>query len=395
MLPLFILAHFSHHVIAALLQPLLPFIRDDFALDYTQAGWVISAYTLAYGISQLPAGWLADRIGPRILITVGISGVGLAGLLVGLSPTYVMLIIFLVLMGAMGGGYHPSASPLVSESVDPNRRGRALGIHQIGGTASFFLTPLIAVGVAAVLGWRGTFISLAVVAIGFGIVLYLLLGRRGYTRKSEVAPVDNGAEAPPSYSGRLRHLTAFIILGVSLQTLLFSAVSLLPLFVVDHFGASVGAAAVLLAIYHFAGLWAGPLGGYLSDRVGKVPVMLLASLIAGPAIYLLGMVSLGWSIYIVLLVMGMTQYIGMPISEAYIISHTSKRNRSSVLGIYYFASRGGPGVIVPVVGYLFDRFGFSAGFTAVGAALLIIVLGCAAFLWRSRDSSPHNSSSFK
>ena len=100
-------AHFSHHVIAALLQPLLPFIRDDFALDYTQAGWVVSAYTLAYGFSQLPAGWMADRIGPRILITVGISGVGLAGLLVGLSPTYVMLIVFLVLMGMMGGDYLP------------------------------------------------------------------------------------------------------------------------------------------------------------------------------------------------------------------------------------------------------------------------------------------------
>lgn len=380
-------AHFSHHLIAALLQPLLPFIRDDFALDYTQAGWVVSAYTLAYGFSQLPAGWLADRIGPRILITVGISGVGLAGLLVGLSPTYVMLIVFLVLMGMMGGGYHPSASPLVSESVDPKRQGRALGIHQIGGTTSFFLTPLIAVGVAAALGWRGTFISLAIVAIVFGIVFYLLLGRRGFTRKTGAAAVDNRVEAPPSHSRRLRHLVVFIILGVSLQALLVSTIALLPLFVVDHFGAGVETAAVLLAIYHVAGLWAGPLGGYLSDRVGKVPVMLLVTLIAGPVIYLLRLVSLGWSISIVLLAMGMAQYIGMPISEAYIISHTSKRNRSSVLGIYYFASRGGPGIIVPVVGYLFDRFGFGVGFTTIGAALFIIALGCSAFLWGSRDSS--------
>ncbi len=381
------LAHFSHHLIAALLPPLLPFIRDDFALDYTQAGWVISAFTLAYGISQLPAGWLADRVGARILITVGISGVGLAGFLVGLSPTYVMLIVFLVLLGAMGGGYHPAASPLVSESVDPERRGRALGIHQVGGTASFFLTPLIAVGVAAALGWRGTFISLAVTAIVFGIVFYVLLGRRGHTKKTETAAVDNHVETPPSYSGRLRHLVLFVILGVSLLTLLFSIISLLPLFVVDHFGVGVEAAAVLLALYHFAGLWAGPLGGYLSDRIGKVPVMLVVSLIAGPVVYLLGLVSFGWSISIVLLVMGMSQYIGMPISEVYIISHTSERNRSSVLGIYYFASRGGPGIIVPVIGYLFDRFGFGAGFTIVGATLFIIALGCSVFLWGSRDSS--------
>ncbi len=381
------LAHFGHHVVASLLLPLLPFIRDEFALDYIQVGWMVSAFTLAYGVSQLPAGWLADRAGPRKLITVGISGVGLAGLLVGLSPTYVMLIVFLVLLGAMGGGYHPAASPLVSESVAPKRRGRALGIHQVGGTASFFLTPLIAVGVAAALGWRGTFISLAVAVIVFGIVFYVLLGRRGHTKETEAAAVDNHIEKPPSSSGRLRHLVLFLILGVSLQILLFSTISLLPLFVVDHFGVSEEAAAFLLALYHSAGLLAGPLGGHLSDRIGKVPVMLVVSLIAGPVVYLLGLVSFGWSISIVLFVMGMSQYISMPIAEAYIISHTSERNRSSVLGIYYFASRGGPGIMVPVIGYLFDRFGFNAGFTIAGAALFIITLGCSVFLWRSRDSS--------
>src|SRR3989304_1073092 len=127
LVPLFVLAHFSHHLIAALLQPLLPLIRDDFKLDYTQAGWVVSAFTLAYGISQLPAGWLADRIGARLLITIGISGVAVAGLLVGLSPTYTIMVISLVVMGILGGGYHPAASPLVSASVDQNKRGRALG----------------------------------------------------------------------------------------------------------------------------------------------------------------------------------------------------------------------------------------------------------------------------
>ncbi len=113
--------------------------------------------------------------------------------------------------------------------------------------------------------------------------------------------------------------------------------------------------------------------------------MLVASLITGPVIYLLGLVSFGWSISIVLFVMGMFQYIGMPISEAYIISHTSERNRSSVLGIYYFASRGGPGIIVPVIGYLFDRFSFGTSFTIVGTTLFIIALGCSVFLWGSRD----------
>mgnify|MGYP002397206928 CR=1 FL=1 len=117
-------AHFGHHLLTALPVPLLPMIRSDFALDYTQSGLVISAFSLSYGISQLPAGWLADHIGRRIMITIGICGVALAGLLVGLSQTYIMMIVFLVLMGMLGGGYHPSAPPIISASVEPKNRGR-------------------------------------------------------------------------------------------------------------------------------------------------------------------------------------------------------------------------------------------------------------------------------
>ncbi|MFC1953661.1 MFS transporter, partial [Chloroflexota bacterium] len=158
---LFMLAHFSHHLINSLLQPLLPFIRDDFGMNYTQAAWIVSAFTFAYGISQLPAGWLADRIGSRFLLLIGTVGVAICGLLIGFSPTYSIMVVFLVLLGILGGGYHPAASPLVSASVEEKNRGRALGIHQIGGTGSFFLSPIIAVGVAGIFGgWRASFIIL-------------------------------------------------------------------------------------------------------------------------------------------------------------------------------------------------------------------------------------------
>lgn len=385
MLPLFILAHFGHHLLAALLQPLLPFIRDDFALSYTQAGWVVSAFTLSYGISHLPAGWLADRVGPRLLITVGISGAALFGLLVGLSPTYVMMIVFLILLGVASGGYHPAASLLVSSSVEPQNRGRALGLHQIGGTASFFLAPLIAVGIAGALDWQGTFITLAIPTIIFGIVLYLLIGRRGYAHKTETETEDSHLETTTTPPVHWRRFTVFVTLGVTLQILLFSLISFLPLFVVDHFGRSAKVAAVLLSLYHSTGLLAGPLGGYLSDRLGKVPVMLTVSLLAGPFVYLLSLVSFGWQVFAVIFAMGAFQYVSMPISESYIISHTSQRNRATVLGIYYFASRGGPGIIMPVLGFLFDQYGFSTSFTIVGSTIFTIALACSVLLWKNRD----------
>jgi MFS family permease len=384
LLPLFVLAHFGHHLMMALLVPLLPYIRNDFSLTYTQAGWLVLAYHLAYGISQLPGGWLADRIGPRIMLTIGVAGVAVAGLLIGLSPTYVVLALFLVLLGVAGGGYHPAAAPLVSASVEPKNRGRALGIHQIGGTGSFFLAPLIAAGIAGALGWRGTFLAISIPSITFGIVFYILLGRLGYTRKAKPEITLSHTKTAPA-PGHLRRLVAFIVLGIAGMVLISSTISFIPLFIVDHFGTSEEAAAAMLSLAYFGGLWAGPLGGYLSDRLGRVPMILAMGFIAGPAIYLLNLVSFGVGFSAVLIIVGMAMHLGMPVTEAYVISHTSERKRSTVLGIYYLGSRGGP-AIAPVIGYLIDHYGFHTTFSIVGAVMVAVTLICAIFLWGSRDA---------
>ena len=368
----------------ALLIPLLPYIRNDFSLTYTQAGWLVLAYHLAYGISQLPGGWLADRIGPRIMLTIGVAGVAVAGLLIGLSPTYVVLALFLVLLGVAGGGYHPAAAPLVSASVKPKNRGRALGIHQIGGTGSFFLAPLIAAGIAGALGWRGTFLAISIPSITFGIVFYILLGRLGYTRKAKPEITLSHTKTLPA-PGHLRRLVAFIVLGIAGMVLISSTISFIPLFIVDHFGTSEEAAAAMLSLAYFGGLWAGPLGGYLSDRLGRLPLILAVGLIAGPAIYLLNLVSFGVGFSAVLIIIGMAMHLGMPVTEAYIISNTSERKRSTVLGIYYLGSRGGP-AIAPVIGYLIDHYGFHTTFSIVGAVMVAVTLICAIFLWGSRDA---------
>jgi len=166
--------------------------------------------------------------------------------------------------------------------------------------------------------------------------------------------------------------------------LIVSVISFIPLFMVDHFGIGEEAAAALLALVYSAGLWGGPLGGYLSDRLGRVPVMLTASLIVGPIIYFLNLVPYGWGISALLLTIGMSMYIRMPVSEAYIINKVSERKRSTVLGIYYLG-RQGAGAITPVMGYLIDRIGFYSTFTIVGTALVAVTIGCGIFLWGSRD----------
>ncbi len=373
------LAHFGHHLLTALPTPLLPLIRRDFALDYTQAGLVISAFTLAYGIGQLPAGWLADRIGHRLVITVGICGVAVAGFFVGLSQTYVMMIVLLALMGVLGGGYHPAAPPMISALVEPKNRGRALGLHMIGGSASYFLAPLIAAAIATAWGWRGSFIGLAFPAMVLGAVFYGLLGRQVAGKKGEYKTTVIHTEVP-AQPGRLRRLVWLIILSASSQAVMTSTMSFIPLFLVDHFGISEQAAAASMALIYSAGLWASPLGGYLSDRLGRVPVILVVSFIAGPIIYLLNLVPYGIAIGAVLVTIGAVIYVRMPVTEAYIVSQTSARNRSTILGIYFFSGMEGGGILTLGMGYLIDRFGFYASFTIAGATLLAMTLICSIFL---------------
>ena len=395
---------------AALVTPLLPFIRDSLSLDYTKAGLLVSAFNLAYGFSQLPGGWLSDRAGSSKLVAAGISGVAISGFLVGFSSTFTMMTVLLVLMGVFGGGYHPSSSSLISVSVDKKFRGRALGIHQLGGTASFFLAPLVAVGIANIFGWRGSFLILSAPIFVFGLILFLLLRSWGYNRTggnnngghSITGPRENSygksttEDKPHIHHGRfhsqrahpfpgLLQLVPVIILNSAVQMFMFSTVSFIPFYVVDRFGGSKRAAASMLSLAHLAGFWAGPSGGYLSDRVGKIPVMLVIGVISGPLIYLLNYVFMGWSIYLILFLMGMAAYMTMPVTEAFIINRSPEQNRSTFLGVYYFVGRSGMGLIAPAIGFAIDRYGFGPAFTFFALTLAVIVIVCAAAIFIKKD----------
>lgn len=373
LLPLFVLAHFGHHLMTALPIPLSPMIRSDFSLDYTYAGLVISAFTLSYGIGQLPGGWLADRFGPRIMMAVGICGIALAGFFVGLSQNFWMVIISLAVMGVMGGGYHPAAPPLISASVERKHQGRALGLHMIGGSASYFLAPLIAAAIASYWGWRGSFITLSVFAMAFGIFFYVVLRRRvgaeGAKQKSAALP-----QKSPADSFQWRHLVAFIFMSSSAAAILFSFTSFIPLYLVDRLGFSKETAGAFFALLYSAGLWGSPLGGYLSDRFGPVPVILTVLFLAGPVVYLFNFVSSWLGAGILLLMVGAIMYVRMPVSEAYIVARTPEHNRSAILGLYFFSHMEGGGVLTPVMGYMIDRLGFHLSFTIAGILLVSVTL---------------------
>ncbi len=395
LLPFFVLAHCAHHLLTALPAPMMPFIQEDFGLSYTEVGLVAMAFGLVYGFSQLPAGWLGSRVSPRILLMAGIMGVAVAGVLVGLSQTYIMMLVFLALMGLMAGGYHPSASSLITSWVEPEKRGRALGFHLIGGNTSFFLAPLIGAGIAAAWGWRYSFIGLAIPTVILGIVFYVYMSRWGSGGQAWRVKAERHEEAAPA-PGNRRRLVIFLILIIMAGGASTSLMMFVPLYVVKQFGVSKQTAASLLSIVFGTGMFASPLGGYLSDRIGRIRIILVVSLLAGVFIYLLKVVPYGWGIgdlfFInglgigaMMLIIGICNSVRMPVSESYIGGQTTSRNRSTVYGIYFFAMQQAGAIYSPVYGVLVDHYGFHFCFTVVSAVVVGVTLVCSVLLWGSQD----------
>jgi MFS family permease len=383
-LPFFILAHATHHIMTALPQPLLPYIQAQFNLNNAGSAAVTSAFSLSSGAAQLPAGWMADRIGPTILITIGTLGVAIGGMFVGLSQTYIMLIIAMIIMGLMAGGYHPASTPLISASVPTNQRGRALGLHLIGGNSSFFLTPLIAVAIAAAWGWRSSFIILAIPTGLLGIFFYFYLSRRGGKVHVEAAKRLQVDEKPPQ-AGYKRRLIAFLVLMVVGGGAGASVNAFLTLYMVNDLGVSKELAGMSLMLIYSSGLWAGPVGGYISDKIGSVKVIIVTGIIGGLMIFALKSVGWGFWLFVVLWGMGLVQAIRFPVTEVFIMNQTRAKYRSTVYGIYYSTMQYTGAIFAPIMGTFIDRYGYHTMFDFSAYAVTAVAVVTAAFIWDAKD----------
>jgi MFS family permease len=383
-LPFFILAHATHHILTALPQPLLPYIQAEFGLNNSGSAVVTSAFSLSSAAAQLPAGWAADRLGPTILITIGTLGVAIGGLAVGLSHTYVLLICSMVFMGLMAGGYHPAATPLISSSVPTNQRGRALGIHLIGGNSSFFLAPIIAAAIAAVWGWRGSFLAMAIPTAILGFIFYLYLTRSAGRAHVEAAKKLQVDEKPPQ-PGYKRRLIAFLVLMVLGGGAGATVNAFLTLYMVNELDISKGVAAGLLSIIYSSGLWAGPVGGYISDKIGSVKVIIVTGILGGLIIFALNAVTFGFWLFAVLWVMGLISAIRFPVTEVFIMNQTRAKYRSTIYGVYYSTMQYTGAIFAPIMGIFIDRYGYHTMFTFAAYATTAVAVVTAAFIWDAKD----------
>jgi MFS family permease len=105
----------------------LPSISRSTGAGTSQLQWIVSGYTLAFGLVPVLAGRLGDDHGRRLMFQIGVAGFALTSALSGLAPTAEILIVARVFQGISGGLINPQVSGLIQQMFQGEERGRAFG----------------------------------------------------------------------------------------------------------------------------------------------------------------------------------------------------------------------------------------------------------------------------
>ncbi|MBI2324374.1 MAG: MFS transporter [Chloroflexi bacterium] len=360
----FSIAHFSHHVTNSLLSPLLPLIRDTFALTYTEQGIAVSAFSLSVGIANAPMGVLADRIGSRAVLAGGLVLLGISSIALSLAGQYWHLLVLLAAMGIISGSYHAPAVALISRAFPERGRGAVMGLHTTGGHMSFFAAPLVAGAVATAAGtWRAPYLLFAIAPILSGVMLWQL-APRAHARGASRGRLAAIREVFDVFRRVGRVVTASIVFQIGFAAFM----AFLAIYLVDARGVHPAVAAAMYALPQLAGVVGAPVGGWLSDRLGRRAVIATGLGALGPAIWLFT-VTPTELVVIPLFVIGVAGAVRMTVTEVLVAESAPVERRATVLGTYYLLAAEVGGLAAPGLGVLATAVGIAAAFNAVALAL--------------------------
>jgi FSR family fosmidomycin resistance protein-like MFS transporter len=389
-LPWFVMAHFGHHLLTALPGPLLPSIRTAFGLDNFQAMLVTTIYAFSSGAGNIPAGRMVDKIGPTILLAIGTLGVAIGGLITGLSNSYIMFIIFLAIMGFMTAGYHPASTPMILSAVEPEKRGRALGLHLVGGNASFFIAPLIAGGVMVLwpsMGFRGPFIILSIPTAIFGIIFLIYLTKRGGLTHVRAAKQRLAEEKPPQ-PGYKRRLWAYLIQMIVGGGAGMSVQALMSLYIVDKLGATDTSVTWIMSVSFLPAIVGGTIiGGWISDRIGSVKIIIVTGILSGLLIFWVRWsTGINFWFFLLLFIMGVNNAIRMPVTEVFIMGQTPPKNRATIYGLYYFTMQYTGAIFAPIYGWLVPNvYSYEQVFFFSAVVVTAVSVVTSFFIWDAKN----------
>lgn len=209
-------------------------IQADLALTEQQKESALSAFFLTYALFQIPVGALADRHGPRLVLTVSIALWSVVTAMTGLAWSFGALLAVRLLLGLSEAGAYPAAACLIKRWARPDERGRFNSVVSLGGriggafaptlttTLGVLLAGVAVAGIAAGesgVNWRGVFVLYGVCGLAVAGVFWLVVRDHppaaleetpspGGEARSEGKDAVEAAPVPPTFGRQLANLAS-------------------------------------------------------------------------------------------------------------------------------------------------------------------------------------------
>lgn len=347
-------SHFIHDVYTSFLPPLLPLIIQKLSLTLGQAGFLST-------VMQIPAllnpfiGLFADSKGlARWLVILAPTMTAVPMSLIGVAPSYWILLVMLFLAGTSVALYHVPAPVMVSHLAG-NRTGRGMSFFMTGGELSRAFGPMIAVALVSIFGLEG-FYPVMIVAFLTSVFLYLTL-----EPVSKKEKVRKSGSVLSSFR-KISHI--MIPLGgiLTARSFMHAAMGVfLSVYVEDKTGSLWygGAALTMYQVFGVAGVLSA---GTLSDWIGRQRVLFWALVIAPVSIFGFILTTGAFRI-LLLLTAGFTVLSTTPVMLAMVQDH-AEENPASANGLFMMTSFAVRALAVTAVGVIGDFAGLDMMFAA-------------------------------
>jgi FSR family fosmidomycin resistance protein-like MFS transporter len=359
------IGHFIHDVYSSFLAPLLPLLIEKLSLSLTRAGLLSTTMQLPAMINPW-IGSLADRVSVRWFIVLAPAMTAVPMSLIGIAPTYGVLLILMLFAGLSVSIFHVPA-PVVIARMSGSRKGMGMSFFMVGGEAARAVGPVAAVGAVALMGLEGFY---PIMTVSFFCAGLLFVATRDL-------PVTHTATAPVPLRQTWKdtRIVLLPITGILVARGFMHGctAAFLPTFIEQSTG-NLWLAGAGLAIFETAGVIGVMVVGTLSDRLGRRR-MLTLSLLGAPLSLLAFVWADGWVAYTMLVFTGFTLLSTTPVMLA-LVQENAGASPSAANGLFMMISFLARSAIVVIVGMVADRIGLKTAyvlFALVGFAGLPFV----------------------
>ncbi len=360
--------HGLTHWYTATFYLLLPLIGKELGLSYTEIGLIMTVQHLAGAISNLPGGVLVDTVGKKgYLMATSLFWVGFPYALMSLTHSFWMLLVCVTLVGVGNNLWHPAAISTLAHRY-PERKGLVLSFHGMGGNVGEAVAPLVIGALLAWYSWRSVVVLNVVPGLVMSALILLLLG--AFSMSREDGAINAGAKARGAreylrdFATLLRN-KALILIACSSAFRTMTQTGLLtflPVYLAYELGYSPFLVGVFLTVLQLAGFIAAPIGGHLSDIMGRKRVITASMTMT--AVMIVGMVLAGKSSAFVVFIalVGFFLYAMRSVLQAWAVESVPKNLTGAGVGLQFGVTAVGAGISPAIFGMIADAYDIYTGF---------------------------------